>query len=75
MKIDYRKLLTIWIALGVFIGGYLMIYPIEHRRHKTNINGNMRSWSEDGKEGQIILLMTLVGGICIYGFGSINKKK
>ena len=45
-----------------------MIYPIKYKDNKYR---GLR----EGKEGQMILLITVVGAVVIFGFGNLNKKE
>ena len=68
---DFKKVLLVWLAVGILFGGYLIIYPI---KYKHTSGRDRRITYTYGKEGQLILLITVVGSIVIYGFGSMKKK-
>lgn len=78
---NYKLILIIWISVGILVGGYLLIEPIEHYKERkiTIISDSVTRTTPrtyyDGNEGSIILLVTLVGGILIGGIGFLKNKK
>lgn len=76
----YKKLLVIWIAIGLSVSGYFYIYPIEHRvlavsRMDKSYEQSFGPRYEDGKHFEVSLLVTLVGSILIGGLGFATKSK
>lgn len=78
-KYNYKKLLIIWIAVGVAVSGYFYIYPIKtriiphsdiERLHEENFGPSY----SNGKHSQLAILITLVGSILIGGLGYFNQQ-
>ena len=80
-QLDYRILLTIWLALGISFTGYFYINPT--KRTYTNyseldeILGLEPSYSTSVsyKNSQTSGLVTIVGGLLIGGIGYIKSNK
>ncbi|MCM4171870.1 LPXTG cell wall anchor domain-containing protein [Arenibacter sp. TNZ] len=81
--LNYKKVLVIWLAIGILFGGYFLIEPVSEKIEEGHSrSGDLFSTSvsvrvryEDKKYGPKILLGTLVGAILIGGLGYFSSKK
>lgn len=75
--INYQYILIIWCAIGILIGGYYYIFP---ERYSADVSWDNALQSvvlleESKRYGEVVLLITVVGAILIFGFGRMNEKK
>ncbi len=78
---NYKKLLVIWIAIGVFVAGIFLIFPKTGGRIVPT-NEREERWERiDGPQYnnvtcfEFTLLVTVVGAILIGGLGYTSKTK
>ncbi len=77
----YKTLLVIWLALGTAVSGYFFIFPLKYRIYpKSKLDYTKEKYLgpqyNDGKEGEVSLLVTIVGTILIVGLGrTYNNSK
>lgn len=81
MNKNYKTLLVIWLALGTAVSGYFFIFPIKYRHYpKSKMDHTVEKYNgpqyDNGKEGEVSVLVTVVGTILIAGLGrTLNKSK
>ncbi len=78
---NYKKLLVVWIAIGVFVSGIFLIFPKTGSRiiPETEIERGMESIAGPQYNNvtcfEFTLLVTVVGSILIGGLGYTSKPK
>ena len=78
---NYKKLLVIWIAIGVFVAGIFLIFPKTGGRIVPNTQIEKAMERIDGPQYnnvtcfEFTLLVTVVGAILIGGLGYTSKTK
>ncbi len=81
MNKNYKTLLVIWLALGTAVSGYFFIFPIKYRHYpKSKMDHTFERFHgpkyDNGKEGEVSVLVMVVGTILIAGLGrTFNKSK
>ena len=74
----WKKILVIWIAVGIAFSGYFYIFPIEEiiYGNLSNAQDNPRYLvKEKYPLDKICFLTTVVGAILIGGLGVASKQK
>ncbi len=77
----YKILLVIWLAIGTAVSGYFFIFPVKYRHYpKSEMDYQREEYFgpqyNNGKEGEVSLLVTIVGTILIAGLGrTYNNSK
>lgn len=69
-RVNWSKILVVWIALGVLVSGWFHIYPtVEYERIYDIFDEDKYELKEynvfDNRD--LSVLVTVVGGILIYG--------
>lgn len=78
---NYKKLLVVWIAIGVFVSGIFLIFPKTGSRiFPENEREKMREFDHGPQYNNVTcfeftLLVTVVGSILIGGLGYTSKPK
>ena len=72
----WKKLLVIWIALGIAISGYFYSFPDHKLKYDYQFCRNQAIEMEnDYSKAKLFLVITIVGSVLIGGFGKLTINK
>lgn len=77
---NWKKILIIWIAIGISISGYFYIFPNIVRVQRKGLYAKELErvggpLYEKSPVDKVTMLVTVVGAILIGGFGKLSNNK